>query len=78
MPPANKDQMLSFQMEIEKIVSDTGSSYMEAILLFCEANDYEVEKVPRLMSPVLKARVEEEAKGLKLVKKDKTDQALPV
>lgn len=78
MPPANKDQLLQFQTEIEKIVIATGSTYMEAILLFCEQNDYEVEKIPRLLSGVLKARVAEEASGLRLIKKEKGAQKLPV
>lgn len=78
MPPISKDELLRFQMAIEKLIVERTLTVMEAILEFCEENDLEVEKIPRLLSPVLKERLMEEAEEKRLVKKEKNrNKGLP-
>jgi len=78
MPPISKDELLRFQMAIEKLIIERTLTVMEAILEFCEENDLEVEKIPRLLSPVLKERLMEEAEEKRLVKKEKNrNKGLP-
>lgn len=68
MISVKKEEMLKFQLEIDTLVEKKGCSYMEAILLFCEENDLEPERVPALLSNALQSRVEEEASDLNLIK----------
>lgn len=78
MPPVSKDELLRFQMAVEKLMIERTLSVMEAILEFCEENDLEVEKIPRLLSPVLKEQLVIEAGEKRLIKKEKNrNKGLP-
>lgn len=68
MPPAKKEELLKFQEEIEDIVWKYDITYTEAIVLFCEEHDFEIERVPKFISHHLKAILQEEAEGLCLLK----------
>jgi len=68
MPPAKKSDMKKFQDEIEDIVWMKDVSYLDAIMMFCEENDFEVEKIPRILSSSLKSKLREEAEDLSLLK----------
>jgi hypothetical protein len=59
-----------FAQEIESIVhTNTGMSYIDAIVLFCEKNNIDVESVPKLISKPLKEKIKYEAMQLNFLKK---------
>jgi hypothetical protein len=68
MPPAKKEEMLKFQEAIETIVNKQEISYIEAIVLFCEENDFDVETVPRFLSQRIRDEIQKEAESLSLLK----------
>jgi hypothetical protein len=66
-----------FAQEIEKIVHENDNfSYIEAIVIYCEANNLEVESVPKLLSKPLKEKIKCEAMELNFLKK--TTHAKPL
>ena len=58
-----------FAVEIETIVKDNRMSYIDAIVFFCEANNLDVESIPKLVSKPLKEKLKCEAMELNLLKK---------
>jgi hypothetical protein len=59
-----------FHLDIEELVARTGCTYMDAILEYQLSSAVEIETVSALVKQnvVLKARVQEEAEQLRLVK----------
>ena len=56
--------------EIEAFVHNTESmSYIDAIILFCEQNNIDVESVPKLISNPLKEKIKYEAQELNFLKR---------
>ncbi|MCU0389049.1 MAG: late promoter transcription accessory protein [Chitinophagaceae bacterium] len=68
--------MLKFQNEIEDIVWKYDVTYMEAIIMFCEENDFEIERVPRLLSSKMKADIQKEAEDLSML--TEKNERLPI
>lgn len=59
-----------FAQEIEKIVqTDKSTTYIDAIIYFCERNKIDLESVPKLLSKPLKEKVKYEAMELNFLKK---------
>ena len=58
-----------FAEEIEKIVSYENTSYIDAIVYFCEQNSIDLESVPKLISKPLKEKIKYEAMELNFLKK---------
>jgi hypothetical protein len=59
-----------FTLEIEKIVSENGdSNYINAIVEYCEANEIDVEMVPKLLTKPLKEKLKWNATELNFLKK---------
>ena len=60
-----------FIMEIESIVKDKNIEYIEAIILYCEKHNLEVETVATVIkqNQVIKSKVQFEAENLKMVKR---------
>lgn len=58
-----------FAQEIEKIVSYENTSYIDAIIYFCEQNGIDLESVPKLISKPLKEKIKYEAMELNFLKK---------
>lgn len=59
-----------FSQEIENIVKDNpDTTYIDAIIVFCEKNNIEVESVPKLISKPLKEKIRCEATQLNFLKK---------
>lgn len=58
-----------FSEEIEEIVYDLDVSYMEAVVLYCEKNDIEIETVSALIkkNASLKNHIQLEAEDLNMV-----------
>jgi Phage late-transcription coactivator len=68
MPPAKKEEMLKFQEAIQNIVKTQDISYIEAIVEFCEVNDFDIETVPRFLSQNIRDEIQREAEDLSLLK----------
>ncbi len=59
-----------FSQEIENLVSsNTEINYIEAIIIYCEENNIELETVPKLISKTLKEKLRYEASELNYLKK---------
>jgi uncharacterized protein YeaC (DUF1315 family) len=60
-----------FVLEIEMLVKDTKCEYIDAVMLYCEKHNIEVETAAELIKQngVLKAKVQYEAEILKMVKR---------
>jgi len=58
-----------FSQKIETIVRDCGTTYIDAILQFCEENGVEIETIPKLISKPLKEKLKFEATQLNFLKK---------
>jgi hypothetical protein len=60
-----------FVIEIEMIVKEKHCEYMDAILIYCERNNIEVETVADLIkhNSVLKAKLQYEAELLNMMRK---------
>jgi hypothetical protein len=58
-----------FAQEIEKLVMEESSSYIDAIISFCELNKIDLESVPKLLSKPLKEKIKFEAMELNFLKK---------
>lgn len=56
---------------VEEIVEEKKISYMDAIVLFCEKNKFEIESAAALVktSTKMKKKLEEEARALHLLKR---------
>ena len=59
-----------FSEEIERIAKENkGIKYMDAIVMFCEKNNVDIESIPKLISKPLKEKLKCEAMELNLLKK---------
>ena len=60
-----------FVIEIEMIVKDKNCEYMDAIMIYCERNNIEVETIADLIkhNTVLKAKLQYEAESMNMMKK---------
>jgi hypothetical protein len=58
-----------FSLEIEKIVSEENINYIDAIVMYCENNNLDVESVTKLVSKPLKERLKWDATRLNFMKK---------
>lgn len=67
----NVKSSAEFIMEIETIVKDKNIEYIEAIILYCEKNNLEVETVATIIkqNQVIKSKVQLEAENLNMVKR---------
>lgn len=54
---------------IEEIVRDKKISYMEAIIMYADNVDYEIEMVAKFLNRSIKDKVEAEADELNMMKK---------
>ena len=58
-----------FSLEVEKIVKDSELNYIEAIVMFCEERNIEIENVNKLINKPLKEKLKYEAQCLNFIKK---------
>lgn len=71
------DDIMRFSMEIEELVYMKDISYIDAVVMYCEQNNFEIEMASKLVSNVLKSKIQVEAEELHYLKKSTTAQ-LPV
>lgn len=58
-----------FSLKIEKFVSRARCSYLDAIVLFCEENNIEVESAAQMLNTTIKQKLEVEAQDLNYLPK---------
>jgi hypothetical protein len=71
-----KDEMLKFSLSIEQLVANTDYTYLEAITEHCKETGLEIEVAATLITPNLKAKIQEQAESLNMLK-DKSNR-LPI
>jgi hypothetical protein len=73
----NKDEITTFSLTIEKLAKEKNTSYMDAIILYCEQTGFEVEVAAKLISGALKSKIKMEAEELHFLPKSNTAR-LPI
>ena len=68
MPPVKKSDIKRFHEEIKAIVKEKEVDHIEAIVIFCEENDFEEERAAKLISNSLKADIRKDAEERRLLK----------
>lgn len=63
-----KDEMMKFAMSIEEFVANTDYTYLEAITEYCKETGLELEVAASLITPNLKAKIQEQAESLNMLK----------
>ena len=58
-----------FAQEIEKVVQEENTTYIDAVIIFCDRNKIELDSVPKLLSKPLKEKIKCEATELNFLKK---------
>lgn len=71
------DDIQKFSLEIEELVYMKDIPYIDAIVLYCDIHGFEVETAAKLISGVLKSKVQLEAEDLHFIKRTTTSQ-LPI
>ena len=74
---ATKDEITTFSLTIESIAYEKNTSYMDAILLYCEQTGFEIEMAAKLISGALKSKIKMEAEELHFLPKSNTAK-LPI
>lgn len=67
-----KDEIVEFSLLIENLSVEKSVPYMEAVILHCERTGLELEVAARLISGVLKAKIQTEAEELNFLPKANT------
>jgi hypothetical protein len=62
-----KEEIVTFSLLIEDVAEKKKVSYIEAIIIQCEASGLEIELAAKLISPNLKSKLEVEAGSLNLI-----------
>ena len=65
---ATKDEMAKFAKAIDRIVAETGSNYIDAIVEYCKETGLEVEMAASLVNSNLKSKLTSDAMDLNLLK----------
>lgn len=73
----NAEDINKFSMAIEEMVYMKDIPYIDAICIYCEENGFELETAAKLISGVLKSKIQLEAEELHYIKKSNTSQ-LPI
>jgi hypothetical protein len=66
-----------FSMAIEERVYMDDIPYIDAVVLYCEENNFEIEVAAKLISGVLKSKIQIEAESLHFLPKSETNK-LPI
>ena len=59
---------LEFNQEIEKLVKETGETYIDAVVHYAEKNEVEIETVSKMLNKVIRQKIESEASDLNFLK----------
>ena len=58
-----------FSQIVEKLVVEKKITYMDAIVWWCEENEFDIRDVNKLVSPLIKEKIKVEAEGLNFLPK---------
>jgi len=58
-----------FSLIVEQIVKEKKISYMDAIVWWCEENEFDIQDVNKLISPLIKEKIKVEAENLNFLPK---------
>ena len=61
---ANKEEVAAFSIEIENFVENKEIPYMDAIILYCQEKELEIEVASKLLSGIIKDKLRIEAEEL--------------
>lgn len=73
-----KDEIIRFSELIESICYQHNIDIMDAIVYYCEENNFEVELAASLISAPLKEKMREQVEKLNLIKLEYRENRLPV
>lgn len=65
-----------FALEVENIVITNQCNYIDAIVMFCETNNIEIESVTKLISKPLKEKLKYDAVKLNFIKRTSNAKSL--
>jgi hypothetical protein len=71
------DEINNFSLAIEEIVYMKDIPYIDAVVEYCEETGFEIETAAKLVSGVLKAKIQMEAEDLHYLVKSNTSK-LPI
>ena len=71
------DEINNFSLAIEELVYMKDIPYIDAIVMYCEETGFEIEMAGKLISGVLKAKIQLEAEDLHYLAKSNTSK-LPI
>ena len=71
------DEINNFSLAIEELVYMKDIPYIDAIVEYCDETGFEVEVAAKLVSGVLKSKIQIEAEELHYIKKSNTSK-LPI
>lgn len=63
-----------FSMAIEELVYMKDIPYIDAVIEYCESTGFEVDTAAKLVSGVLKSKIQLEAEDLHFLKRDRSPQ----
>jgi len=58
-----------FSLIVEQTVKEKKISYMDAIVWWCEENEFDIQDVNKLISPLIKEKIKVEAEDLNFLPK---------
>jgi len=73
----NAEDINRFSMDIEEMVYMKDIPYIDAVVMYCEENNFEPEMAGKLVSGVLKSKIQIEAEELHYLKRANTAK-LPI
>lgn len=71
------DEINNFSLAIEELVYMKDIPYIDAVVEYCEQTGFEIETAAKLVSGVLKAKIQMEAEDLHFLAKSNTSK-LPI
>ena len=71
------DDINQFSMTIEELVYMKDVTYIDAVIMYCENTGFEIESAAKLISGVLKSKIQNEAETLHFLQKSSTSK-LPI
>lgn len=72
--PAQEDEILKLQTEVEDLVWKHDISYLDALQLYCEKESLDIESIQCLISPSLKSLLLVDAQNKNLIKNEFVSQ----
>lgn len=71
---ATREEISEFTDKIEDLVYMKDTSYMDAIILYCEESGFEIELAAKLISESMKSKIRIEAEDLHYIPRSNTSK----